>query len=212
MKCEVVITRFCEDLSWLERFPANIPVTIYDKSGGGPRQRIHLPGWSSADGPDSAPLWPGAIPLENIGCESHTHMHHIVERWDTLADVTAFLSGDGVGHIADLPEQVISDLKDGFDYVPYGDGYSCDRDGAPNAPGLGPELMTAYHLFFGDKIPDVLYWHGYSMYLVRRNRIRHFTQQQWILAREWCNSKRRSLAMERLYDTMFSWEGTPLVL
>lgn len=204
MDKEIVVSRYCEDLSWLDAFDKSM-VTIYDKSGGGPRDRIHLPGWSSADGPNTAALWPGSIPLPNVGTESHTHMHHIVERWDDLAETTAFLSGDGPGHIPDLVYRVLRDLYGVNDYVPYGDPYVCDLDGAPNAPGLGVELRAACQIFFPDA--GMFEWqafHGFSMYLVSRDRIRRFTREQWIAGREWCNSKRRALAMERMYDRMFS--------
>lgn len=36
---------------------------------------------------------PGSIPLPNLGRESHTYLTHIVERYDTLADRTAFFQG-----------------------------------------------------------------------------------------------------------------------
>ena len=37
------------------------------------------------------------IQLPNIGRESHTYLHHIVSRYDTLADVTLFLQGSREG-------------------------------------------------------------------------------------------------------------------
>lgn len=38
------------------------------------------------------------IDLPNVGRESHTYLHHIVENYDYLADVTVFLQGDPTGH------------------------------------------------------------------------------------------------------------------
>lgn len=202
MTVEIVISRFCEDLAWLARFQG-LPVTIYDKSAAGGRQRIHLPGWSSADGPPAATTWPGAIALPNHGCESHTHMHHIVTRWDTLADTTVFLSGDAPGHRPLIIGHLMTDLEAGRAYVPYGDAYWCEADGAPHAPGL-VELAQAWAIFYPDRpLPATFAWHGFGMYLVSRERIQRFSRDQWIAAEAWCRTKACSLGMERLYDTLF---------
>lgn len=203
--CEIVVSRFCEDLSWLTQFPRGFhPITIYDKSGGGPRQRIHLPGWSSADGPNGSALWPGAEPLPNVGCESQTHMHHIVEHWDTLAHVTAFISGDAPGHVPDIVERIVDDFKLGREYVPYGTLHSCDRDGFPHAPNL-VELREGWELFYpGQPMPETFQWHGFGMYLVSRDRIQRWDRAHWAKARAWCVTKACSLGMERLYDTLFA--------
>jgi hypothetical protein len=204
---ELVISRFCEDLSWVHELGLSFDtVTIYDKSPAGGRDRIHLGGWSSADGPDQAGLWPGAIALPNVGCESHTHMHHITEKWGHLADTTVFLSGDAPVHFPDVvPETARYLSMPDVAYAPYGELYSCDKDGKPHVDRPFPELAEGWQLFFpNEPMPDTLTWHGTGMYLVSRKRIERWDLKTWIAAREWCQRKIHSLAMERLYDTMFS--------
>ncbi len=201
---EVVISRFCEDLTWIQDLPTDWLVTIYDKSLGGPRQRVHLGGWSSADGPASADLWPGAQALANVGCESHTHMHHTVTHWDTLAEHTVFLSGDAPGHVPDVIARTVQAIASGVGYLPYGDTYTCNADGAPHVDVPFPEFRVGWTLFYpGRPMPDYFAWHGYGMYLVRRDRLRRWDVETWKQAQAWCQTKMTSLAMERLYDTLF---------
>lgn len=200
---DLVVTRYCEDLAWLDAQPRAWTRYVYDKSQGGPRQRITCGGWSSADGPDSSALWPDAIALPNVGCESHAHMHHIVERWESLAARTVFLSGDAPGHMPDIWPRVFAAIASGTEYHPFGDGYVCDKYGRPNVPEGLPELREAFAIFFPYmSMPDEFHWHGYSMYLASADRIRRFSRQQWMDARAWCTTKARSLAMERMYDLL----------
>ena len=77
---ELIVARYNEDLAWLKRVPKAFHITIYDKSGG-----------SSA-----------GIPLKNVGREAHTYLHHLNERYDSLADVTAFVQGHPFDHAPDL--------------------------------------------------------------------------------------------------------------
>ena len=205
-----MISRFCEDLSWVEPLGrAFDKVTIYDKSPAGSRDRIHLAGWSSSDGPDRAELWPGAIPVENVGCESHTHMHHIVTRWKDLAEVTVFLSGDAPVHFPKVQSLTMQGLLMAqnweLHYMPYGPAYTCDKDGKPHVDRPFPELAEAWHLFLGNRpMPEKLSWHGTGMYLVSRERIFRYSPSTWDRARDWCQRKIHSLAMERIYDTIFA--------
>lgn len=66
---ELVIARYDEDISWSDQY-LDIR-TVYNKGD----------------------VLPGSIPLPNLGRESHTYLTHIVERYDTLADRTAFIQG-----------------------------------------------------------------------------------------------------------------------
>ncbi len=69
MRFEIVVAHYQEDLSWTNTL-AN--VTIYSK------------------GPN------GSLP--NIGREAHTYLYHIVNRYDNLADRTAFVQGEPFDH------------------------------------------------------------------------------------------------------------------
>lgn len=74
---DIVVAHYQEDLSWLRRVPAEFNVVLYDKGG------------EVED----------AIALENVGFEAHTYLHHIVQNYDSLADITAFVQGYPFDHI-----------------------------------------------------------------------------------------------------------------
>ena len=77
---EIVIAHYNEDLSWLE--DGIDSCSIYSKGGE-----------------KNAPPYPHqAIP--NIGREGHTYLYHLVENYESLADVTLFLQGRIDDHIS----------------------------------------------------------------------------------------------------------------
>ena len=82
-KIELVVARYTEDLSWLRKRPTNLTVTIYDKS-------------PDASGGEQA------ISLPNVGREAHTYLHHIVSRYDSLAEWTIFCQGKPFDHAYDF--------------------------------------------------------------------------------------------------------------
>lgn len=82
-RIELVVARCTEDLSWLRKRPANLTVTVYDKS----------PDTSGGE---------QAILLPNIGREAHTYLHHIVSRYDSLAEWTVFCQGKPFDHAYDF--------------------------------------------------------------------------------------------------------------
>jgi Protein of unknown function (DUF3431) len=67
---EMVIARYDEDISWSDNYKEFR--TVYNK--GGPTEYE-------------------AIPLENVGHLADTILRHIIDRYDTLADVTFFTHG-----------------------------------------------------------------------------------------------------------------------
>lgn len=75
---EVVIARYNEDLSWIDKeFPYE-KVTVYNKG----KDDLKLPANCSV------------IKLPNIGRESHTYLYHIIENYNQLPDRILFLQGD----------------------------------------------------------------------------------------------------------------------
>ena len=69
---ELVIARYKEDpmqLAWMNTLRPDIKITIYNKGG------LEVP---------------GEIPLPNVGLEDHTFLHHIIDRYDSLAEWTFF--------------------------------------------------------------------------------------------------------------------------
>ena len=79
---EVVVCRCGEDLAWLRNLPKGVRTTVYDK------------------GPE--PSWTGSIPLPNVGREAHAWLHHLTERYDSLAEWTVFAQGRPFDHAPDM--------------------------------------------------------------------------------------------------------------
>jgi hypothetical protein len=104
---ELVVARYKEDLAWLKRVPKEFRITVYDK------------GYGSS----------GGIRLKNEGREAHTYVHHLAERYDSLADVTIFVQGHPFDHAPDLHKQ-LKRYADGSDTVAdfYWLGFLADTD------------------------------------------------------------------------------------
>lgn len=81
---ELVVCRHGEDLGWIRNVPKSVRVTVYEKT------------------PESQPAWPGSRRLPNVGREAHTWLHHLTERYDSLADWTVFAQGHPFDHAPDL--------------------------------------------------------------------------------------------------------------
>ena len=81
---EVVVCRFGEDLAWTRNLPRGVRVTIYDKT------------------PLEEGRWLGSIPLPNHSRDDFAWLHHLVERYDDLADLTVFAQGHPFDHAPDL--------------------------------------------------------------------------------------------------------------
>jgi len=81
---EVVVCRYGEDLAWTRNLPRGIRLTIYDKS------------------PENLAPWPGSHPLANHSRDDFAYLHHLVERYDDLAELTVFAQGRPFDHAPDL--------------------------------------------------------------------------------------------------------------
>ena len=76
---EIVVSRYNEDLEWINKPPFNMyPVTVYNK---GVNNNFHV------RSPHTV------IQLDNVGRCDHTYLYHIVHNYDKLADITVFLPG-----------------------------------------------------------------------------------------------------------------------
>lgn len=86
---DLVIARYREDLDWLKDY-AELPfhrIFLYNKSS----EAVACP-----------PIQGQCIErqLENVGMCDHTYLHHMIENYDDLADITIFLPASG-----DLPNK-----------------------------------------------------------------------------------------------------------
>jgi hypothetical protein len=68
MSIQYCVARYNEDISWIAHDSAN--VLIYNKGA-----RLNVP---------------NELMLPNVGRESHTYLHHIIENYDNLCDITVF--------------------------------------------------------------------------------------------------------------------------
>lgn len=77
-KIEIVISRYNENLEWLDNELFNYPVIIYNK---GINNNFYKPNQHKI------------IKLKNIGRTSHTILYHIIKNYNNLAELTVFLHG-----------------------------------------------------------------------------------------------------------------------
>ena len=91
---EVVIAKYREDIRWSDTVAANRTIYCKDTNCG-----------------DCCPY----IPLPNIGREYGTYLHHIVTRYDTLAERTLFVQGDPFFHHL-LPIEEFAHAEEDFYY------------------------------------------------------------------------------------------------
>jgi hypothetical protein len=80
---DIVVSRFAEDTDWLRRLEPHGRVVLYNKN---PNDQVE-----------------NAILLPNLGREGHTYLHHIIEHYDRLPDVTVFLQGRIDDHLSGDP-------------------------------------------------------------------------------------------------------------
>ena len=79
-KHRLVVAHYKEDLSWLAYVDPEIDVLVYDKFA------------LSSIATVKSKLLP------NIGREAHTYLHHIVENYNNLDDMTTFCQGNPFAH------------------------------------------------------------------------------------------------------------------
>lgn len=78
--CEIVISRFNENLEWINNLSINnYNITIYNKG-----QNNNFINHSNIK---------KVVNLQNVGRESHTYLYHIINNYDNLADITVFSPG-----------------------------------------------------------------------------------------------------------------------
>ncbi len=87
-KFDIVIARYKEDIEWIEKYESHINnIYIYNKG-------------SLTYNPTKYKN----IPLDNIGNESHTYLHHIITNYDNLNSVTIFVQGKFDDHLNNIEQ------------------------------------------------------------------------------------------------------------
>ena len=77
---QIIVARYREPLKWLENYPFNkCSVIVYNK--GGDDNFCHAKNIIKE------------IKLPNCGLDVHSYLHHIINNYDNLANITAFFQG-----------------------------------------------------------------------------------------------------------------------
>lgn len=104
---DIVIARYQEDISWLKEIPEYINIYVYNKNSeyslirrwnAGRFIITRISNNEDLKLPDRAKV----VHLQNIGRESDTYLTHIIDHYDTLADITIFCQGDPFPHSPDF--------------------------------------------------------------------------------------------------------------
>jgi hypothetical protein len=132
MKCLVVVAKYEEDTSWLDRLPPEWETRVYDKGPSGT--------------------------CENVGREAETYARCIYEEYDQLHawDRIVFLQGHPFDHDCSI-EQIVRGVEDPG-LVAFGQCLACDGHGAPHHLG-GIKVAEAHaHLGLDPAVAERNQW------------------------------------------------------
>lgn len=197
MQLELVVCRCGEDLAWTRNVPRGLPVTVYDKT------------------PPPGSPWLGSCPLPNVGREAHAWLHHLVERYDSLAAWTVFAQGHPFDHVPDM-HPMIRKLAGGeppphdFLWV----GFLWETDDSRGRPTFvhwtkNPErrelnLDAFFQKLWGEQAPEKVRYVGGGQFILSRaaahRRSRDFYERARDLAADFPDAAH---AFERTWDRVF---------
>ena len=146
-RIQLVVAHYQEDLSWLDQY-SSLSKVVYSKGRTPPANAVTLP---------------------NIGREAHTYLHHIIEHYDKLEDVTVFLQGNPHEHVERLFEKVCS-LNDGLTYIDLGDEILVE-DGCGVPPQRGLPLAQFWEKLFRSAAPPFFSCRAGACFAVSRKVI-----------------------------------------
>ena len=196
MHLELVVCRCGEDLAWTRNVPRGLTVTVYDKTPP----------------PDSP--WPDSLCLPNVGREAHAWLHHLAERYDTLADWTVFAQGHPFDHVPDLHpflrSLALRPPTEDFVWL----GFLWETDDARGRPTFvhwskNPErreldLEGFFQQLWGESAPEKVRYVGGGQFALSREgarrRPREFYERARTLAAEFPDAAH---ALERTWDRIF---------
>lgn len=195
---ELVIAHYHEDLRWLRRVPDVFQKTIYSKA-------------------EPPPLL-AHLPLPNVGREAHTYLHHLLTRYDTVADYTVFCQGKPFDHAYDfhtslrtlangtLPEKPFTWLGHILDTdTPDGELF---RNWSKNETGERLDLAGFYQHLFGTSGPEAYPFVLGAQFVVARELVHRqplsFYQQALDLSISFAEAAH---CYERMWDRVFGMEG-----
>ena len=182
---EIVISRFNENLDWVTSL--KIPFQIYNKGG-----HLELP----------------HIVLNNIGREAQTYLHHLIVKFNSLAEYTVFLQGNPHRHTRNIIS-IINELPGGLNNLQelsrgcwaLSDKVLVDEQSEVEAFKVYPEDF--HNAFF--EIPRRRFRHAYgAQYVVHRSAIQNKPVEFFIHLHDSCSWIRHEpWSIERVWPSIF---------
>ena len=198
---ELVIAHYNEDLSWVSNLPSELPVAIYSKG-------------SEQTG----------FPLPNIGQEAHTYLHHIISRFNDLAEYTFFVQGFPFDHVPEFHRFLRNFLSGETPLQPFHWlGFAIDYD-TPNGSRLFAEwsknqdgrkldMIGFWKSLWTDQPPERFPFFLGAHFAVHRDLIRaqskSFYEKACALSTTFPDAAH---CFERTWDKVFGRNGIPLDL
>lgn len=197
---ELVVARYTEDLNWLRKRPANLTVTVYDKS-------------TDASGGEQS------IPLPNVGREAHTYLHHIVSRYDSQAEWTIFGQGRPFDHAYDFKKTMREFAADPSTIGPFRWlGHLIDTDDdrgerlfrpwSKNEDGRGLDMRDFHRTLFSTDGPEYYTFVLGAQFAIHRDLIRQrppaFYERALTVSTTFADAAH---CFERIWDRVFGIVG-----
>lgn len=181
VNAEIVVAHYQENISWLNRLQGAVQ-TVYRKGRGPEKDR-----------------------LPNIGREADTYLHHIVQRYEELAEMTVFLQGNPFDHVPDIVQQLMR-LELTCLFRQFSRHILVeDACGNPSHPGV--PVREFHKTLFGNPAPDFLTCRTAACFAVSATTIRSRPKEFYEAARCLTNSHEFGPhAMERLWQQVFHRE------
>ena len=198
---ELVVAHYTEDLNWLRNLPAGLQKTLYTK------------------GPNPSPEHP-ATSLPNVGREAHTYLHHLVNRYEDLAEWTIFCQGKPFDHAYDFkkflrefvanhtqrePEfRWLGHLIDTDDWR----GHRLFRPWSKNDDGRGLDMRGFHRALFGTDGPQLYTFALGAQFAVHRDLVRRqprsFYERALVVSTSFLDAAH---CFERSWDRVFGVVG-----
>jgi hypothetical protein len=191
MTYQIVVSRYKENIDWVEELKdLDFKVTIYNK-------------------------YEGSNLLPNVGRESHTYIHHIVENWDNLADVTIFVQGNPFDHCHTFLN-ILNDIRDNnidfYMLTNYLDGNPqlifCDKNSQPHGVKFGKFIPSGllYEWLTLTKSPETFIASPGAQFAVNKKVIMNRTKKFYERALKSLNYSSDPIeghCFERIWPTIF---------
>lgn len=159
---ELVIAAYDRDYSWINKLNNDIKVTIYRKG--------------------NQELKSNEILIEpNLGRDIHTFFYHIINRYNSLSDITFFSQDYPFDHVSNYVELINGD-KNLWDknakqfnngcwfFCTQYDVLSCDPNGSPHHPGLN--LNKMWETLFTTNCPDIIHFTPTGHFAISKEQAR----------------------------------------